>query len=55
MLRIFETGEEAVGYKPSHRVVLIILGVGFVAISISGCGLISDADEKFYFLFVGMK
>ena len=33
LLRIFETGDEAVGYKPSHRVVLIILGVLFVGLS----------------------
>lgn len=33
LLRIFETGEEAVGYKTSHRVILNIMGVMFLGLS----------------------
>ena len=33
LLRIFETGEEAIGYKKSHRVVLNIMGVLFLGLS----------------------
>ncbi|WP_151669447.1 hypothetical protein [Nitrincola schmidtii] len=33
LLRIFETGEDAVGYQKSHRIILIILGVLFLGLS----------------------
>jgi len=33
LLRIFETDEEAVGYRDSHRVVLNIMGVLFLGLS----------------------
>lgn len=33
LLRFFETGEEAVGYKPSHRMVLNIMGILFLGLS----------------------
>jgi hypothetical protein len=44
LLRIFETGEEAVGYKKSHRVILIIMGVLFLGLSFGSAwaGHVSD-------------
>ena len=33
LLRIFETGEEAVGYSKSHRVILNIMGALFLGLS----------------------
>ncbi len=33
VLRLFETGDEAIGYKDSHRTILLVVGVLFLLLS----------------------
>ncbi len=34
ILRLFETGDEAIGYKDSHRTILLVVGVLFLLLSL---------------------
>jgi len=35
ILGMFETGEPAVNYKPSHRMILVVVGLLFVVLSLA--------------------
>ena len=45
ILKFFETGEEVRGYKKSHRVVLIIVGVLFIALSMGSATIAYFMNE----------
>lgn len=39
ILKFFETGEQVANYKRSHRIVLIIIGVLFIALSMGSASI----------------
>jgi len=45
ILKVFETTEEPVNYKPSHRVILNIVGSLFVLLSLGSAAAALNSDQ----------